>query len=141
MSVPQAKPSPLWGGSTADAERQAAGVGSLLAYAEIPNALTLTPLASLAILPTKERVRPRPRQAFTMHWLAAKRASPARRWPSLDQSILVNRAVFHDDQKILVRIGDELDVLQRIAVDEQQVGERTFLHNAQSAGIWIAETG
>jgi hypothetical protein len=37
------------------------------------------------------------------------------------QDILENLAVLHDDPKILAGIGHQLDVLQRITVDQQQV--------------------
>ena len=39
--------------------------------------------------------------------------------------------------KVLVGVFDELDVLQRIAVNQQQIGERTLLHHAELAGIGI----
>jgi hypothetical protein len=42
----------------------------------------------------------------------------------LRHGVLVDRAVLHDHQKILVRVLDELDIFQRIAVDQQQVGGR-----------------
>ena len=33
------------------------------------------------------------------------------------QRVLINLPIFHYDQEILGRIGDEIDVLQRITVD------------------------
>ena len=36
--------------------------------------------------------------------------------------ILVDFTVFHDDQKILGGIFDQLDVLQWMAVDKQEIG-------------------
>ena len=39
----------------------------------------------------------------------------------LRREILVNDAALHDDQKILVWVGNYVDTLQRIAVDQKQV--------------------
>src|SRR6478752_4912377 len=58
--------------------------------------------------------------------------------PSPDQSILVDRAVLHDDHEVLRRIGDEVDVGQRVAIDKQQIGERALLHDTELARIGIA---
>ena len=57
---------------------------------------------------------------------------------SLGHGILVDRAIFHDDEEILARICNEIDVLQRIAADQQQIRERTRFHDAELAGIGIA---
>ena len=47
-------------------------------------------------------------------------------------------SVLHDDKEILSRIRDKLDVVDWIAVDEQQIGERALLHNPQLPRIGIA---
>lgn len=39
----------------------------------------------------------------------------------LTDCILIDLSVLHDHAKVLVRILDQLDILQRIAVDQQQV--------------------
>ena len=44
---------------------------------------------------------------------------------SLD-GILVDHAVLHDNDEVLVRVGDQVDVLERIAVDQKQVGIGTL---------------
>ena len=48
--------------------------------------------------------------------------------------ILVDLAVLHDDDEVLGRVLDQLDVRDRVAVDQQQVGERAFLDDAELAG-------
>ena len=62
------------------------------------------------------------------------RRSPRRR----RQQVLVDLAVLHDDQEVPGRVFDQVDVLQRIAVDQQQVGERAFLDDAELARIGVA---
>ena len=54
------------------------------------------------------------------------------------KGVLVDLAVLHDDLEVLGGVGDQVDVLQRIAVDQQQVGECALLHDAELAGIRIA---
>jgi hypothetical protein len=39
---------------------------------------------------------------------------------SIDR-VLVDLPIFHDHEKILGRVSDQLDVLQRVAVDQQQI--------------------
>src|SRR5271156_5809351 len=41
--------------------------------------------------------------------------------------VLDHAPVLHDDEEIGLRIGDELEALDRIAVDEKEVGERAGL--------------
>ena len=43
------------------------------------------------------------------------------------QGVLVDHAVLHDDDEILRSIAYEIDILQRVAVDQQQVGVGAFL--------------
>jgi hypothetical protein len=62
-------------------------------------------------------------------------------WDSFRQSILVDLAILHDDEEFLAGICNEVDVLQRISVDQQQVRERTLFHNAELARIGIALSG
>ena len=38
------------------------------------------------------------------------------------QGVLVDHAVLHDDDEILRRIADEIDILERVAVDQQKEG-------------------
>jgi len=38
------------------------------------------------------------------------------------KSVLVDFAVLHDDGEILLRIAYEIDILEGVAVDQQQVG-------------------
>ena len=53
------------------------------------------------------------------------------------KEVLVDFPVFHDDQEIPGGILDEFDVLQRVAVHQQQIGERAFFHDTELAGIGI----
>jgi len=45
------------------------------------------------------------------------------------------------DERILSWIFDQLEVRDRIAVDEQQVRERAFLHNTELAVMRAAQAG
>jgi hypothetical protein len=51
----------------------------------------------------------------------------------------VHRSVLHNDEKILSWLFDQLEARDRVAVDEQQVRERAFLHNAELAVIRAAQ--
>ena len=53
------------------------------------------------------------------------------------QRVLVDASVLHDDQEAFVGASNQLDVLQRIAIDEQQIGECAFFNHAELAGIGI----
>jgi hypothetical protein len=72
--------------------------------------------------------------------------NPALRWAWVvlfvrDKEVLVDFPVFHDDQEVLGGILDEFDVLQRVAVHQQQIGQCAFFHHTELAGIGIAGTG
>ena len=49
---------------------------------------------------------------------------------SLFNGVLIDRAVFHDHDKVFVRIGDEVEVFKRIAVHQNQIGQRPFFDHA-----------
>jgi len=53
---------------------------------------------------------------------------------SLDPPIL------HDDLEVLGGVGDQVDILQWIAVDQQQIGERSLFHDAELARLNDEET-
>src|SRR5262249_14276349 len=57
------------------------------------------------------------------------------------QSVFEDFPVLHDDDEVLCRIFDELDVGDRVAVGEQEVGECAFLDHPELAGIRIALAG
>src|SRR5512133_1385031 len=70
----------------------------------------------------------RPRFAFNLNERRIHRPSedpPPPRESS--QRVLVDPAVFHDHVEVASRVRDERDVLERVAVDEQQVCQRAFL--------------
>ena len=60
---------------------------------------------------------------------------------SLGHRILVDHAILHNDQKVFVGIFDELDIFQRISIDQQQIGKCAFFHNTKLAGIGIDKSG
>jgi hypothetical protein len=47
------------------------------------------------------------------------------------EAILVDHSVLHDHDKVLSRILEQIDIRDRIAVDEQQIGERAFSDDAE----------
>ena len=63
------------------------------------------------------------------------------RLSQLSNGVLVDLAALHDDLEVPGGVGDQIDVVQRIAVDKQQVGERALLHDAKLAGIRTAFAG
>jgi hypothetical protein len=69
------------------------------------------------------RFTPRSRHAHRRHQclLSATRGSQR-----ASQGVLIDPAVLHDDDEVLARVFQQLDVGNRIAVNQQQVGERMF---------------
>ena len=57
------------------------------------------------------------------------------------QCIFVDLAVLHDHMKVLRRMRHELNVLKGISADNQKIGKRALLDDAQPSGIRIAWTG
>jgi hypothetical protein len=68
------------------------------------------------------------------------RGGKARGSGSVD-GVLVDFAVLHYDQETCLRRGYKRQVLQRIAIDQQQIGERAFLNDTESARVGAAWTG
>jgi hypothetical protein len=60
---------------------------------------------------------------------------------SLGHCILVDPAILHNDQKVFVGIFDELDIFQRIAIDQQQISKCAFFHNTKLARIGVDKSG
>lgn len=54
-----------------------------------------------------------------------------------DALSLVYRSVFDDQQKVFLRLGQQFDILQRVAVDEQQIGQGVRLDRSERARIGI----
>ena len=70
------------------------------------------------------------------------RCLPSSRSPiSIAKGVLVDPAVLHDDLEVLGGVGDQVDILQRIAVDQQQIGKRALFHDAELAWIRTALAG
>jgi hypothetical protein len=69
------------------------------------------------------------------------RITSLRRKSSLGQSIFVDRAVFHNHNKVFAGIFDELDIFQGIAIDHQQICECALFHDAKLAGIGVDKPG
>lgn len=65
------------------------------------------------------------------------RSTPWRTWQQhmtghfLTQRVLVNLAIFHDDDKVLRCIGHEVKIFERIAVDQDQIRVSSFLDDAK----------
>ncbi len=57
------------------------------------------------------------------------------------QGILVYPPILHDNFEVLGGIGDQVDILQWIAVDQQQIGKRALFHDAELARIRTAFAG
>ena len=95
-------------------------------------------LADLVILDKSPR-RVDPEQirdlAVLETWMDVKQvfsACPGLNWPSAGhhQRVLVDHTVFHDYDEVAIGVCDERDVLERVAVDQQQVRQRAFLDHA-----------
>src|SRR5580704_4585990 len=57
------------------------------------------------------------------------------------EGVLKDLPVLHDDQEILLRIFDQRDVGDGIAVDDEKIGEGALLENAELPGIGVARPG
>jgi len=60
---------------------------------------------------------------------------------SLGHCILVDPAILHNDQKVFVGVFDQLDIFQRISIDQQQISKCAFFHNTKLARIGIDKSG
>jgi len=72
----------------------------------------------------------------TKTWYSSKDAGSAGL-----KGILNNLPVLHDDEEILLRIGDELEIGGRVAVDDDEVGKRAGLDHAGLPWIRISRAG
>ena len=59
----------------------------------------------------------------------------------IGQGVLKDLVVLHDDLEVSGRVGDQVEVVQRIAVDQKKVGERALLYEGGRPRIGIAEAG
>ena len=59
----------------------------------------------------------------------------------MSEGVLIDPAIFHDDKKVPSRVRQEMDIRDRVAIDDQQIGERPRLHDAEPARIGIARSG
>ena len=57
------------------------------------------------------------------------------------ERVFADDSVFDDDAEIVVRIFQYFDPFERIALDYQKIGQRTFFDNAEIAGIRVACAG
>lgn len=55
---------------------------------------------------------------------------PEERFALLGKRVLEDLAVFHDDFKILGGVGDKTEIVERVTVDKDQIGQCALLHNA-----------
>src|SRR5215831_10906857 len=59
---------------------------------------------------------------------------PERLW---SRGIFVYPPVLHDNLEVLRGVGDQVNILQRVALDQQQIGERALFHDAELPWIRI----
>src|SRR5262249_38637482 len=52
--------------------------------------------------------------------------------------VLVDPSVLHDDDEVLVGRGQQLDVLQWVARDDEQVGIGARFDDAELSRVWVA---
>src|ERR1700681_553894 len=57
------------------------------------------------------------------------------------KGVLVYPPILHDNLEVLGGIGDQVDILQWTAVDQQQIGKRALFHDAELARIRTAFAG
>ena len=50
--------------------------------------------------------------------------------------VFVDAAVLHDDEEGAVGVGEQADVGDGVAVDQEQVGQRARLDDAEAAGVY-----
>jgi hypothetical protein len=78
------------------------------------------------------------RKATRSRTSAARTEMTAVRMTSGRKGILINLPVLHDDEEILLRVFDERDVGDRIAVDHDEVSQRTLFDESELPRIGIA---
>ncbi|KTT92333.1 hypothetical protein NS44R_14650, partial [Mammaliicoccus sciuri] len=61
--------------------------------------------------------------------------------PTVSTLVLVDLAVLHDHLEVPGGVGDQIDIFERIAVDQQKIGQRALLDDPELAGIRIALAG
>lgn len=47
----------------------------------------------------------------------------------------MNHAILHDDGEVFVRVGDEVEIFEGVAIDQQQVGIGTFPDHPELARV------
>jgi hypothetical protein len=78
------------------------------------------------------------RKATRSRTSAARTEMTAVRMTSGRKGVFVNLPVLHDDEEILLRVFDERDVGDRIAVDHDEVSQRTLFDESELPRIGIA---
>src|SRR5262252_4695659 len=63
---------------------------------------------------------------------------PERLW---SRGVFVYPPVLHDNFEVLGGVGDQVNILQRVALDQQQIGERALFHDAELPLIGTALAG
>jgi hypothetical protein len=49
---------------------------------------------------------------------------------NLFDNILIDHSIFHNQQKVIFGIRDQVYILQRVSIHQQKISERTFFYNA-----------
>ena len=60
---------------------------------------------------------------------------------SLTKRILVDYSVLHDQGEVLFRLIEEVEVLERIAIDRQEIRIGAFFDRSEFARVGIARSG
>ena len=91
----------------------------------------------------RSRLRPlRCEDSQSRGCVAGLRSGPSNRaFVSLLENVLVDLSILHDHDEVLRRILDQLDVRDRIPVDEQQVGERACFDDTEFPRIGVTWAG
>jgi len=78
---------------------------------------------------------------FKEGFASADAGSPQLVWGDLRLSCpFVNDSVLHDDCEVLTGIPDQVDIRERIPIDQQKVGQCAFFNNPKFALIRRART-
>ena len=105
-----------------------------------------TPQVNAPCEPPPCKARSKDPPALRCRCVVDRRAHPANsamdmKPSSTTERVLVDLTVLHDDLEVFGGVGDQVNILQRIAVDQQEIGKRALFHDAELARIWTAFAG
>src|SRR6476619_5547338 len=56
------------------------------------------------------------------------------------EDVFVDLSIFHDHFEVPLRVGDQVEILQRIPIYKQKVCKGALLHHPKLSRIWIAKS-